>query len=359
VLNGSPSVRDDTKQQVNTAIRELNYVVPLLKRGPKPGAPRKSRGIPSNGKIALSAVSKISVEPPAAVKSTGTIAVIAVGDGKDWLQMPVMAACVSGISREARNTGQKILLEEMLDHTKPPAVVLDRQVDGAIVFLSSSMTLADFSVALSALNHVPLVWAMGGDVGLGGVDHVIPDDRAVARLAFDYLSGIGCRQLAFITGRPRWAMMRNRGQEFAGMAHDARLGWSAYVASDDQRDGELFGARTVVERTLDALVDRLVKADPRPDGIFISNDAVTAIIQPMLLQRGMVPGRDVSLVSCDNEQVRLDGLLPRPMSIDIAAGEVGAVCVKRLQFRMVNPSDAPVLIKIVPFLPTTKSGYLV
>jgi len=331
VLNDVPGVRDQIRHQVRAAVQELNYVSPLVKRGPKPGSVRKVR----------------------VLRKTGTIAVVAVGHHKDSiLQMPVIAASIGGITRAASQSGLHVLVEEMWDCSKPSPSVINGDVDGVVAFLNSGMKPSDFSNALLSMqSHVPVVWAMGGDAGVTAVDHVIPDDRAISRLAFDYLVGRGCKQLAFVTESPTWAMMRNRGHYFSGLAHDAGMSWSAYLVSEDPRDGELFGARAVVEKTLNLLVDRLAKASPRPDGLFVGNDAATAQVHPMLLQRGIRPGKDIILVSCDNEQVRLGGLVPRPLSIDIGSDEVGMVAVRRLQFRIEHPKDPPVLIKVAPSIP--------
>ncbi len=333
VLNGLPGVRPTTVDQVTRAVEKLAYVTPAVKRGPKPGAPRKSRS----------------------TRRLGTIAVLAIGQGRQWLQLPVMAAAVAGVTREAIRTGTKVLLEEMPDSRMPSASVLNGDLDGAIVFLSSDLTPSQFREALMTVQrYVPVVWAMGGDAGISPVDHVIPDDRAIARLAFEHLISAGCGELAFLTASPKWAMMRNRGQVFAGLAHDAGMPWSAYIVSDDTRDGELFGPRTIVEKDLDKLITRLSKASPRPAGLFIGNDAVTAVVHPMLLQRGVVPGKDIVLVSCDNEEVRLAGLVPRPLSIDIGSEEVGAVAVRRLAFRIEHRGEPPIMIKVPPKLPSVR-----
>jgi DNA-binding LacI/PurR family transcriptional regulator len=192
---------------------------------------------------------------------------------------------------------------------------------------------------------------MGGDAGVTEVDHVIPDDRAIARLAFNYLQAQGCSTLAFLTVSPKWAMMRNRGQFFGSVAHDEGVPWSAYIMSANERDADLFGPRTVVEPSLEKLMDRLASSSPRPAGLFVGNDATTSWVHPMLLERGVVPGKDIILVSCDNEKASLAGLAPRPVSIDIGPMEVGAVAVRRLSFRIDHPADAPVMIKVAPFLP--------
>jgi DNA-binding LacI/PurR family transcriptional regulator len=337
VLNDLPGVRDETKQQVRSAVEELNYVTPLIKRGRKPGSGKKLRP----------------------VRRTDTIAVMAVGDGKDWLQLPVMAATVSGIARAASQAGLKVLLEEMRDVSKPSPLLMNGEVDGAIVFLSSGLKPDDFrNVLVSLQQHVPVVWAMGGDAGITAVDHIIPDDRAITRLAFDYLRAQGRTQLAFVTTAPKWAMMRNRGQVFAGLAHDAGMDWSVYLVGDDQGDGDLFGRRAVVEPSLNLLMDRLARATPRPDGLFIGNDAATAMIHPMLLQRGISPGKEILLVSCDNEEIRLHGLEPRPLSIDIGSTEVGATAVRRLRFRIEHPGEPPIMIKVAPSLPGQLAAHL-
>jgi LacI family transcriptional regulator len=330
VLNDIPGVRQETQRQVRLGVEELKYVTPLIKRGPKPGKNRRERS----------------------GRRTNTIAVLAIGDSMEWLQLPVMAAAVGGITQAARHLALKVQLEEMVDHAKPTQSLLNREVDGAVVFLSSNIKPTDFQAALIAVQkNVPVVWAMGGDAGVTEVDHIIPDDRAISRLAFNTLVQQGCKNLAFLTLAPKWAMMRNRGQFFASIAHDAGVNWSTYIRSDDPRDAELFGPRTVVEPRLASLIDRLLAASPKLDGIFIGNDATTCYAHPMLLERGVIPGKDIILVSCDNERPSLAGLTPRPISIDINAAEVGAVAVRRLAFRIDHPNDPPVMIKVAPFIP--------
>jgi len=335
VLNDIPGVRAETQKQVRLAVAELKYVTPLVKRGPKPGKNRRERS----------------------GRRTNTIAVLALGDSMEWLQLPVMAAAVGGITQAARQHGLKVQLEEMVDPGTPTQSLLNREVDGAVVFLSSNIRSSDFQAALAAVQkNVPVVWAMGGDAGVTEVDHIIPDDRAISRLAFNSLIHQGCKQLAFLTLAPKWAMMRNRGQFFASIAHDAGVDWSVYIRSEDPRDADLFGPRTVVEPRLSDLLDRMLAAAPRPDGLFVGNDATTAHVHPMLLERGAVPGKDIILVSCDNEKPSLAGLTPRPISIDINAAEVGAVAVRRLAFRIDHPTDPPVMIKVAPFIPESSQA---
>jgi LacI family transcriptional regulator len=122
------------------------------------------------------------------------------------------------------------------------------------------------------------------------------------------------------------------------------------LLSDDPRDAAIFGNGTVVESELGALVERLARSRPVPTGLFVSTDETTVNVYPLLRRAGLNPGEDIHIVSCDNEQIRLAGLSPRPATIDIGAEEVGWRAVHRLMSRIDNPSEPPVLINVTPRL---------
>src|SRR4051812_12586613 len=70
VLNDLPNVRAETARQVRDAIEQVGYKPPRVKRGPKTGMSRAGG--------------------PARVR-TGQIAVLTLGSGAHWLELPVMA----------------------------------------------------------------------------------------------------------------------------------------------------------------------------------------------------------------------------------------------------------------------------
>jgi len=330
VLNNMPGVRAETIRQVRAAVEALNY---------EPGQLRRIR---RNGAASTTARPR---------RRTNAIAIITVGQSRHWLQLPVMAASVAGISRGARELGYRLLLEEALDVEQPLPAALGRQVDGAIVFLSSVLVGPAFYAALNAIaRQIPAVWVMGGGPGGVAVDHVAPHNHAVGHLAFEYLKSRGCRDVAFLSKLPAWPVMRDRGQAFCSAAHDHAISCGTFLLSDDARDGALFGAGAIVEADLSTLVDRLVESKPRPTGLFVSADETTVNVYPLLRRAGLRPGEDIHIVSCDNEQIRLAGLSPRPASIDTGAEEIGWRAVHRLMSRMENPAEPPVLINVAPRL---------
>jgi DNA-binding LacI/PurR family transcriptional regulator len=94
----------------------------------------------------------------------------------------------------------------------------------------------------------------------------------------------------------------------------------------------------------------MVAANPRPDGLFVACDRTTAELYPVLARHGLQVGRDIKIVSCDNEQIRLSALHPRPASIDIGAEEIGFRSVVRLLARLRRPQEGPIVIQVSPRL---------
>jgi LacI family transcriptional regulator len=331
VLNNMPGVRAETVQQVRAALEALNY------------DPEKNRRFRRNG----DATSILRAR-----RRTNAIAIITVGQSRHWLQLPIMAASVAGISRGARELGLRVLLEEALDLDKPLPPSLHRQVDGAIVFMSRHVTGDAWqSVLTSIAQAMPTVWVMGGGgPGRASVDHIAPDNHAIGYIAYEYLKSRGCRDVAFLSKLPAWPVMRVRGQAFCSAAHDDAARCGMFLLSDDPRDGLMYGPEANVESDLAALLRRLAESQPTPTGLFISTDETTVSVYPELRRAGLRPGEDIHIVSCDNEQIRLSGLSPRPATIDIGAEEVGWRAVRRLMSRMNNPVEPPVLINVAPRL---------
>jgi len=86
------------------------------------------------------------------------------------------------------------------------------------------------------------------------------------------------------------------------------------------------------------LVKALKKKRPRTDGVFVPGDGEAAIFHPLLLKHGLMPGKDLQLISCNNEHSHLAGLDPRPATIDIRFETIGRLGVSQLLWRIANPA---------------------
>jgi LacI family transcriptional regulator len=123
-----------------------------------------------------------------------------------------------------------------------------------------------------------------------------------------------------------------------------------YLVGNDSLVLGAYGREVVAAETLDKLVDRLVSAKPRPNGLFVPTDLLTTRVYPLLYERGIRPGRDITIISCDNEEVRLSALNPRPTSIDIRPEDIGRRAVRRLLMRLENADEPPSRIQVAPKL---------
>lgn len=329
VLNDFPGVSEEAARQVRAAVDALHYKRQRIRRSRKGG----------NGTVGKY------------TSRTGNIAVITLGQTKAWLQLPIMAAVVGGIQRGAAEYGLRLILDELPDPLKPSPLVQGRQIDGAVVFLTGGLPTSSYEPILSRLRErVPIVWAMGMELTAAGVDHIAPDNISTGYLAHSYLVSEGCQELAYITADPTWRFMRLRGQAFLNAAYDSGRQATAYVVTTDARLAESYGRRVVAAPDLESLVAAIAKAQPKPTGLFVANDETTSRLYPLLAKRRLRIGSDVTLVSCDNEEIRLSTLQPRPMSIDLRADEIGFRAVIRLISRLQRPSDPPLVIQVTPRL---------
>ena len=334
VMNGLPGVHADTVTQVQNAIRDLGYIR------------QRARTI------------RRSVRGSTKVKQN-SIAVITLGHGRGWLELPVAATVFTGIRRGASSHGLRLVIDEMPELDQPPRILTDRQVDGVIVIVSSNIPIGQYSEAFALLQkYVPVVWAMNAGMVTAEVDHVAPDNIGIGQLAYHYLRKQGCKRLGFVTGDPAWPLMRARGQSFLNCAVDDRIPATVFAAAtaDEHYALEAYGRRIVTAPSLASLAAVLVKDKDRPDGLFICNDKTTATIYPVLAALDIRPGKDLQIISCDAEEARLAGLHPRPMSIDIGANEIGYRSVGRLINRIQHPGGVPIVINVAPRLAPPPQG---
>jgi LacI family transcriptional regulator len=322
VLNNSRRVSPEVLEQVRKAMDELQYSPRQMRRRTR--SANGSRGD----------------------KQTGTIAIVSIGqEHRGWFEMPVMAAVVSELSRFAQELHLGVLLADMPDPNVINPVLKRPNVDGALVFIPASV---DPEQSRTLRQQLPLVRVMGGQFGVAELDHVTADNHAVGVMAAEHLLEMGCREIAFLTSNPGWETSRLRAQGFAVAAQKAGMLPAMFLVSEDPILAEFYGTRSHARPTLSDLVDDV--AARRPAGLFIPRDEETVQVYRLLAEHGIRPGRDIQIVSCDNEDVRLSMLHPRPTSIELNTAEIARQAVLRLITRIKKPDDRPLRIFVRPQL---------
>jgi DNA-binding LacI/PurR family transcriptional regulator len=118
---------------------------------------------------------------------------------------------------------------------------------------------------------------------------------------------------------------------------------------------QVFESADTIDLDLEAerLVEQWLAASPRPTGVFVPVDRVTLHVHRHMERRGIQPGKDVEIVSCDNERELLTLMRPAPASIDLNRQTIARLAVERLLWRMKNGVTSPrVVITVTPTLVT-------
>ena len=329
VLNNSRRVNPRLADQVHRAMQQLNFTPSQIRR-------RASNKRPEDGRAL-------------------TIAIIAVGRRyRDWFEMPVIASVVAAITRSAMDQNASTLITDLPNPADISTIFRRQPVDGALMFLDSNISATAFSQLCGPL---PVVRVMGGQMSPLQFDHVAPDNPAIGYLACQTLMAQGCRDLAYLTTRPAWDFSMLRGQGFAAAALAAGHRPHVFLEGAGLEVDCVYGANAVAADDLPQLVARvaeMIRTRDRstPFGLFVSRDEETVQVYRMLGEHGIVPGRDLTIVSCDNEQVRLAGLSPRPLSIDLNVAEIAHHAVCRLLDVIKRTDSPPVRMLINPKLPS-------
>jgi DNA-binding LacI/PurR family transcriptional regulator len=118
------------------------------------------------------------------------------------------------------------------------------------------------------------------------------------------------------------------------------------MVSQDPMIADSYGKRVIAAKSAQDVVAKILSAPPRPTGLFILNDQSTSTLVPILYRHGTRLDREITIISCDNEESRLAALQPRPATIDIRSEEVGYRAMVRLVSRMRNPEETPLVVRV-------------
>ena len=323
VMNNHPTVTPHLAEKVRKAMDKLGFVPSPRRPGPKPGVRAKAQA--------------------------ANIAFATRRAGKDapsgFLDL------LRGIEGAAAQSGCGFTITFPTEADAVPASVLAGSFDGILLHGDPPGGEAE-----TYFRSVPCVWLMTNNRAPRWGDQVMPDNETVAQIAADYLRGKGCRRWAFLSTEPDFRPHQQRARAFAAAAEDAGVALDVLTSREP-------GGSEAAPSNGTALAEKLVKdlkrKRPRADGVFVPSDFETAIIHPLLLKHGLMPGKDFQLISCNNEHSQLAGLDPRPATIDIRFETIGRLGVDQLLWRIANravPGRARTTVEPVLVLPGEGEG---
>jgi LacI family transcriptional regulator len=186
--------------------------------------------------------------------------------------------------------------------------------------------IASLSVETKGLAH----FTMFADEGIpvvffdrvedtGDSDAVVIDNSRCGYLATEHLIKQGCKRIAIVTSsvtRNVYAQ-RYKGFRDALCSHGILFGEELLIMGDAGEDGGVDAA------------GRILRMDPMPDGLFITNDLAAVICMHTLREAGVRVPEDIAIVGFNNDPVgRL--VTPALTTIDYPGVEIGKTAAASL-----------------------------
>lgn len=301
VINQKNGVSAKAASRVHAAMRQLNYIPPVKRRGPQSKTVR-----------------------------TGNVAVLMIGTDATPMVSPVTASAIHSLEEALGGLGYSLTLSQIRDAERLPSVVVRGDVDGLILHGNPpSSQLAD------QLKRFPVVWMMSprSKSGYWG-DRIAPDNGAIGRIAAEYLMNRGHRHIAFLNLDTAHLGFPERIAAFQQAAVDSQV--ACDVIQGEQHPCQSSGDFRAQRAFINHLTDRFIELPDRPTGIFVPRGQSILMVFEALRSRGVEPGKDVTIVACDNDPA-LAGLTPQIATVDVRPDRIGELAVEQLMRRIEKP----------------------
>ncbi len=321
VLNNYADVNADIRTRVLNAARMLNYSRLRQRR------------------VSLGADGSAPV---------GNIAIIFFGMDDTLAHLPVVGAALQGIEHALAAHGRNIMLASIPRGDRVPPFLAEKRVEGLILKGPNQGVLPPESECelLANVYRCPHVWLMGRLPTARG-DHCNFDTDAAGRLVVEHFREKGHRRLAFLNPKPGQTQFERLKSAFLTAA--GQLDCDATSLESERSDHFVWPLpATTQQDKVNALVDRWhrLPVKTRPTAIFVPSDRTAVQLYSALARHDLRAGRDVSVISCNNEQSLIMDLNPVPTTIDVHADFIGRRTVDQLLWRMRHRDD-PLSVQVL------------
>ncbi|MGV3705869.1 MAG: LacI family DNA-binding transcriptional regulator [Arcticibacter sp.] len=248
-----------------------------------------------------------------------------------------ISAMLAGIEKELQGAGYNMLISQSLESQDKEAeyakTMLHNRVDGLIVTLAANTSdINHFQPFLK--HHIPLLFA---DRGVAGDEYtnVVIDNLKAGYEATAHLIGEGCRRIVHITGNTTRDVYADRRDGYRRALEDHSLVF----------DEEMVYETDLTEISTMKVMNRILKMNVLPDGLFVSNDFCAAICLKTLRQAGLRIPEDIAIVGFNNDAT--SRITEPPLStVNYPGQEMGEVVARSLINRL-RPAGATSAVETI------------
>ena len=234
------------------------------------------------------------------------------------LQISVSGPILRGIESYADSKGVAIQIHLVSPAQKDTINKLKNDVDGFIIISAPDIKDNEFDV----FSDIRWVRAMGDINTYTPSGHVTYDNAIIGSLAADQLIEQGSKEFIYL-GRSDSFLYKKRLDTFRTKIEKKS---SCNFHCIDVKSGTncIKDLMKIARKELKRLFI------PGVTGLFVSTDKFATPIYQVLYSIGITPVDEINIVSCNNSNYYLNGLYPRPLSVDIRMFDIGARAAEML-----------------------------
>lgn len=337
----SPTTRATITDVAKAAGVALGTVSRVLNNHADVNAEIREHVMSTARKLGYSRIRRRSAATATPVPRGGTVGVVIFGMDDTLVQLPIVSSALQGIEHALSAEGRSLMLSTIASGNRLPPFLAEDHVQGVIIKGPNQGLLPPEgeNELLRQLYRLPRVWLMGRLPNARG-DHCNFDTEAAGRIAAEHLQARGHQRVAFMNPKPGQTQFEKVKAAFIHTC--TRLGLACTLLEVEPQQPLAWPLpSTTRQENVDRLVDEwaALPARVRPTALFVPSDRTATQLYTSLGRRRLRPGRDVSIISCNNEKSLLVNLHPALTTIDVHAELIGRRAVDLLLWRMAHATD--------------------
>ncbi len=261
-------------------------------------------------------------------RSTETIGVVV-----PKLNSYFMATVIAGMEKITNMHGYGLIISQSQESGKHEisciSTLFNSRVDGILISLAfDTGSMEHFDILFN--KGIPVVF-FDRVAECHGCMSVVIDNYRAGYEATSHLIEQGCKRIVHMGGN----ILRNvYSERFRGYRQ-------ALTDNGIEFNQKLVFISDLTEESSKAIAKKIIRMNPRPDGLFTANDTTAVAAMVEFQNSGLLIPNDIAVVGFNNEPASRV-IRPNLTSIDYPAREIGEVAATSLINKLINPQQVSV-----------------